>query len=52
MSDLHFYVTLSVFAIVILAIAFDVVDMTLAALLGVSILVAFGILNETTSWRR
>jgi len=45
-SDLHFYVTLGVFAAVILAIAFDVVDMTLAALLGVSILVVFGILTE------
>jgi len=46
MSDLHFYITLSVFAAVILAIAFDVIDMALAALLGVSVLVAFGILNE------
>ena len=33
-SDLHFYVTLGVFAAVILVIAFDVVDMALAALLG------------------
>jgi Na+/H+ antiporter NhaD/arsenite permease-like protein len=46
-SDLHLYVTLIVFAAVILGIAFDVVDMTLAAMLGVSVLVAFGILNES-----
>ncbi|MEJ5989133.1 SLC13 family permease [Ramlibacter sp. PS3R-8] len=46
MSDLHIYVTLGVFATVILAIAFDVVDMALAAMLGVSCLVVFGILNE------
>jgi Na+/H+ antiporter NhaD/arsenite permease-like protein len=46
-SDLHIYVTLGVFATVILVIAFDVVDMALAAMLGVSCLVAFGILNET-----
>jgi Na+/H+ antiporter NhaD/arsenite permease-like protein len=45
-SDLHFYVTLGVFAAVILVIAFDIIDMALATLLGVSCLVAFGILNE------
>ena len=47
MSELHVTVTLVVFAAVILAIAFDVVDMALAALLGVSVLVVFGILGET-----
>lgn len=45
MSDLHFYITLSVFAAVILAIAFDLIDMTLAALLGVSVLLGFDVLN-------
>jgi len=46
MSDLHVYITLTVFATVILAIAFNVIDMALAALLGVSVLIALGILNE------
>ena len=46
MSQLHISITLAVFAAVILAIAFDVVDMALAALLGVSCLVLFGILGE------
>jgi Na+/H+ antiporter NhaD/arsenite permease-like protein len=46
-SELHVYITLGVFAAVIIVIAFDIVDMTLASLLGVSCLVAFGILNET-----
>jgi Na+/H+ antiporter NhaD/arsenite permease-like protein len=45
-SDFQFYITLGVFAAVILVIAFDIVDMALANLLGVSCLVAFGILNE------
>nr|WP_283254434.1 SLC13 family permease [Ramlibacter paludis] len=40
-------ITLVVFVVVILAIAFDVVDMALASLLGVSVLVACGILGET-----
>jgi Na+/H+ antiporter NhaD/arsenite permease-like protein len=46
MSQLHFYITLGVFAAVILAIAFDAIEMATAALLGVSVLIAFGILNE------
>lgn len=46
MSDLHVYISLAVFAGVILAIAFNVIDMALAALLGVSVLIALGILNE------
>lgn len=46
MSDLHVYITLTVFGAVILAIAFNVIDMALAALLGVSVLIALGILNE------
>src|SRR5262245_40536897 len=46
MSESQIYVTLAVFAAVILAIAFDVVDMAVAALLGVSVLVGAGILSE------
>jgi Na+/H+ antiporter NhaD/arsenite permease-like protein len=45
MSDLHLYITLTVFAAVILAIAFDLIDMTLAALLGVSVLLGFEVIN-------
>jgi len=39
-------VIIVVFAAVILAIAFDVIDMLLAALLGVSILIIFGIFQQ------
>ena len=46
MSDLQIYLTLAVFAGVILAIAFDVIDMAVAALLGVCVLIALGILHE------
>ncbi|HSI53025.1 MAG TPA: SLC13 family permease [Ramlibacter sp.] len=46
MSDLQFYVTMAVFAVVILVIAFDLIDMTLAGLLGISVLVVFGVLDE------
>lgn len=46
MSELNVYLTLGVFAAVILAIAFDVVDMTLAAMLGASVLMVLGILTE------
>ena len=45
MSDLHLYITLGVFAAVIIAIAFDLIDMTLAALLGVSVLLALEVIN-------
>jgi Na+/H+ antiporter NhaD/arsenite permease-like protein len=45
MSDLHLYITLAVFAAVILAITFDLIDMTLAALLGVSVLLGFDVIN-------
>src|SRR6187431_3107064 len=37
---------MAVFAVVILVIAFDLIDMTLAGLLGVSVLVVFGVLDE------
>ena len=40
MSDLQIYLTVGVFAAVILAIAFDLLDMAIAALLGVCVLLA------------
>src|SRR5574337_774310 len=46
MSEIQIYSTLAVFGVVILVIAFDLVDMALAALLGVSVLIALGILRE------
>ncbi|MGH8633022.1 MAG: SLC13 family permease [Burkholderiales bacterium] len=46
MSDLQIYLTLGVFASVILAIAFNVVDMTLAVMLGASVLMVLGILTQ------
>ena len=45
MTDLQIYLTISVFVAVILLIAFDLIDMTVAALLGVSLLFTFGILD-------
>ncbi len=45
MTDLQIYLTIAVFAAVILLIAFDLIDMMVAALLGVSILIVFGILD-------
>jgi hypothetical protein len=47
MSDFQVYLTLGIFAAVILAIAFDLVDMV-AALLGVCNEMALGILGGTT----
>ena len=46
MTDLQNYTIFAVFAGVILVIAFNVIDMTLAALLGVSILLISGILTQ------
>jgi Na+/H+ antiporter NhaD/arsenite permease-like protein len=46
MTDLQTTITLVVFAGVILAIAFNVIDMVLAALLGVSILIITGSVNQ------
>jgi Na+/H+ antiporter NhaD/arsenite permease-like protein len=46
MSELQIYLTMAVFGAVILAIAFDVIDMTVATLLGVSVLFGFNILAE------
>lgn len=45
MTDLQMYLTIGIFAAVILVIAFDLIDMAVAALLGVSLLIAFGILD-------
>jgi len=45
MTDLQIYLTIGVFVVVILLIAFDLIDMTVAALLGVSVLIVFGILD-------
>jgi Na+/H+ antiporter NhaD/arsenite permease-like protein len=45
MTDLRIYLTFGIFAAVILAIAFDIVDMVVAALLGVSLMMLFRILN-------
>lgn len=46
MTDFQIYLTIGVFAAVILLIAFDLIDMTVAALLGVSVLIVFGILDS------
>ena len=45
MTDFEIYLTISVFVAVILLIAFDLIDITVAALLGVSVLIVFGILD-------
>ena len=46
MTDVQMYMTMVVFGSVILAIAFDLIDMAVAALLGVSMLFGFNILAE------
>ena len=46
MTDFQIIVTLVVFGVVILAIAADIIDMALAALLGCSVLALFGILDK------
>ncbi|MGH8731440.1 MAG: SLC13 family permease, partial [Burkholderiales bacterium] len=46
MSELQIYMTMAVFGAVILAIAFDVIDMAVATLLGVSVMFGFNILSE------
>jgi Na+/H+ antiporter NhaD/arsenite permease-like protein len=46
MTDLQIYLTVGVFAGVILLIAFDLVDMAVAALLGVCVLLALGLLDS------
>ena len=46
MSELQVYLTIGIFAAVILVIAFDLLDMTLAALLGVGAMIVTGILGD------
>jgi Na+/H+ antiporter NhaD/arsenite permease-like protein len=46
MADFQIYLILAVFVAVILAIAFDVMDMVLAALLGVAILIVAGVFSS------
>jgi len=46
MSDFQVYLMIGIFAAVILVIAFDLVDMAVAALLGVAAMIATGILND------
>ena len=46
MSELQIYIVVGVFSAVILAIAFNVVDMAVAALMGMSALIALRILTE------
>ncbi len=45
MTNFQLYLTIGVFVAVILLIAFDLIDMTVTALLGVSVLIVFGILD-------
>lgn len=47
MTDFQIYLTIGVFIAVILLIAFDLIDMTVAALLGVSVFIVFGILDSS-----
>ncbi len=46
MTDFQITITLIVFGVVIIAIAADIIDMALAALLGCSVLALFGILDK------
>ncbi|WP_233805279.1 SLC13 family permease [Paraburkholderia sp. HP33-1] len=46
MSDLQVYIVVGVFSAVILAIAFNVIDMAVAALVGMCALIALNILDE------
>jgi hypothetical protein len=46
MSDLQVYIVVGVFSAVILAIAFNVIDMAVAGLVGVCALIALNILDE------
>ena len=46
MSDIQIYLTLAIFGAVIFVIALDVIDLAVAALIGVSLMMVCGILNE------
>lgn len=47
MTESQIYLTVGIFAGVILLIAFDLIDMAVAALLGVSVLIVFDLLDHT-----
>ena len=46
MTDIQIYLTIGVFGGVILLIALDLIDMTVAALLGLCVLVLTGVFNR------
>ena len=46
MSQVQIYIVVSVFSAVILAIALNLIDMAVAALTGVCVLIALGILTD------
>ncbi|WP_250532304.1 SLC13 family permease [Caballeronia sp. ATUFL_F1_KS39] len=46
MSDWQIYLVVGVFSAVILVIAFDLIDIAVAALVGASVLIALGIIDE------
>src|SRR5512143_1400422 len=46
MTDLQIYLTIGIFASVIAVIAFDVIDMAVATLLGVCLMIGVGILDD------
>ncbi len=46
MTDIQIYITLGIFLTVILVIAINILDMMIAALLGVCLMIVFDILNE------
>ena len=52
MNDLQIYLTLGIFATVILVIALDLLDMTVTARLGVCALLAFGLLDIRVMLRK
>lgn len=46
MTDLQVYLTLGIFIAVILAIAFDLIEMTIAALVGMGLMIGFGLIDN------
>src|SRR5262245_58571186 len=46
MTDLQIYLTIAIFVGVIAVIAFDLIDMALATLIGACLMIAAGILNQ------
>jgi Na+/H+ antiporter NhaD/arsenite permease-like protein len=47
MSDWQIYLVVGVFSVVILVIAFDLIDMAVVALVGTSVLIALGIIDPS-----